>query len=347
MLSTQALWWLALPVLLLPVWWHRQRRQRVKAELLATARFLPSSAPEQLRVWQWDDRILLLVRCLLLLALIAWLAVTVFPWRGDSVLLDAGADKTWAEQQIKDAGFGAAPRIDLPSDALSWLRENEIEWRSGARLLIVAGAGKVGMPARVSHFSHRVELRIKPEATGLAAAKPVAPTEHHIVLSSSAAHAQAWHALFAAFDVAGGGKDRYIVTDTPDSKTELIVWDTPDAPPPAWHAPLWWFAPNQTPPELAGAPSVHINGLTLKYTDSARGRLWSWSTWPAQDADTARAAFDMWQALAHAAPAYAAPAQAFPVGRNVIVGAAPASWLALALLALFLLERILTHARRH
>src|SRR5471032_1155370 len=125
MLSTQALWWLALPVLLLLVWWHRQKRQRLKAEPLATARFLPSAAPEQLRVWQWRDRILLLVRCLMLVALIGWLAAAIFPWRGDTVLLDAGADKEWAERQIADAGLSSAPRIALPADALQWLRRHE------------------------------------------------------------------------------------------------------------------------------------------------------------------------------------------------------------------------------
>ena len=93
MLSSYPLWWYALPVLLLPIWWHRQKRERLKSEPLATARFLPVAAPEQLRVWRWRDRMLLLVRCLLLLALIAWLAATIFPGRGDTVLLDAGADK--------------------------------------------------------------------------------------------------------------------------------------------------------------------------------------------------------------------------------------------------------------
>src|SRR5471032_1980597 len=134
MLSSYPLWWLALPVLLLPVWWHRQKRQRLKAEPLATARFLPSAAPEQLRVWQWRDRILLLVRCLLLVVMIAWLAATIFPWRGDTVLLDASTDKAWAGQQIAAAGMGAAPRIDLPPNALQWLRQHERDWRPDARL---------------------------------------------------------------------------------------------------------------------------------------------------------------------------------------------------------------------
>jgi hypothetical protein len=140
MLSTQVFWWLALPLLLLPIWWHRQKRQRLKAEPLATARFLPSSAPQQLRVWQWSDRLLLLARCLLLVALIAWLAVTVFPWRGDTVLVDAGVDQAWADQQIRSAGFAIAARETMPADVLPWLHRHEHEWRgdAGARAAVCA-----------------------------------------------------------------------------------------------------------------------------------------------------------------------------------------------------------------
>src|SRR5471030_2712089 len=248
MLSTQAFWWLALPVLLLPIWWHRQKRQRLKAEPLATARFLPSSAPEQLRVWQWSDRLLLLARCLLLVALIAWLAVTVFPWRGDTVLLDAGVDKTWADEQIRSAGFTAAAREPMPVDVLPWLHSHEHEWRGDARLLIVGAADKIAMPARPPQFAHAVTLRVKaPVVAGV-----VQKSEHHIVLATTPDRAQAWHALFNAFGVAGGGNERYVMTDTPDSKTELIVWDMRDAAAPAnWRAPLWWATPNALPEQTA------------------------------------------------------------------------------------------------
>ena len=45
-----SLWWLALPILLLPIWWHRQKRESVQAVPLATARFLPAADPRQGRV---------------------------------------------------------------------------------------------------------------------------------------------------------------------------------------------------------------------------------------------------------------------------------------------------------
>jgi hypothetical protein len=389
MLSSYPLWWLALPVLLLPIWWHRQKRQRLKAEPLATARFLPSAPPEQLRVWQWRDKLLLLVRCLMLLALIAWLAATIFPWRGDTVLLDAGADNAWAEQQITAAGFGQATRIALPPDALLWLRQNERDWRADARLLIVARAGQIGMPARVPQFGHQVELRTQPvgvraaASSGVTAAAAVTPAEHRVVLAVAATRAPAWQSLFAAFDIAGNAASRHALAAEPDAKTTLIVWDTPNAAPPAnWRAAQWWIAepptapvttlpasPMTTPstapatapaasppalaafPELSKASSLTINGITLKYADSPRGRLWTSDAFPPRDADTARALYEAWQLLATAAaPAYATPSQTFTAARNALpnlADAKPATWLAIALLALFMLERILTHARRN
>lgn len=427
MLSTQALWWLALPVLLLPIWWHRQKRQRLKAEPLATARFLPAAAPEQLRVWRWRDLLLLLLRCLLLLALIAWLAATVLPWRGDTVLLVRGVDQAWAGQRIAAAGFGGARREEIAAEALPhllpWLRQHEYQWRGDARVLVLADAGQVAMPARLPRFGHQVRLELKPSAVAAtvaqgadassasaagavavkgagstdAAASRIAPApsagpgastvrsinssaeataisisgkasttasapsildgatpagpaasavEHRVALATTAARAPAWQALFAAFNAGADG--RYVLTDEPDAATELIVWDRPQLPPHGWHAPLWWFGGGATPPELAGAPTLDINGIKLRYADSARGRLWASDAWPAPDAETARAIFATLNALDRAAPDYPAPAQAFAAERGVGVPleASPAAWIGWLLLTLFSLERIVTHARR-
>jgi hypothetical protein len=367
MMSTFPLWWLALPVLLLPVWWHRQKRQRLKAELLATARFLPSAAPEQLRVWQWRDRILLLVRCLLLVALIAWLAALFFPWQGDTVLLDPAVDKTWAEQQIAARKMTAAQRIALPDDVFAWLHQHERDWRSDARLLIVAAPGKVAMPARPPQFAHNVELQVQPALTpsatsnagGAAAVAGASPgaspaaRQHRVALAAPASRLPAWRALFAAFDVAGAGADHYVLADTPDAGTELIIWDMPDAAPPAaWQAPLWWLsvkAGSPSAPELAAAPTLTINGITMHYADTPRGRIWSSANWLPKDPDAARNLYETWQALAKPAPAYPAPSHVFVAARSAatpLTDVDRAAWLAYALLALFTLERILTHARR-
>jgi hypothetical protein len=413
MLSYFPLWLLALPVLLLPVWWHRQKRQRIKAEPLATARFLPSAPPEQLRVWQWRDRILLLVRCLLLAALVAWLALVVFPWRGDTVLLDSGLDPAWAEQQIAAAGMAGAHRITLdeigalertaaigraahnnstaaagaaaradgsaagrapgappdtaagsqaagtpaatvasldsaPVPVLSWLRRNERDWSPSARLLVVARADRIAMPARVPQFAHLVELRLQPTAPSAAA--QVAARPHRIAIAAPEARWPAWRALFAAFAVAGDGAERYELTETPGAATELIIWDQPGSPPAEWRAPLWWLSTASTPalPELAKPSTLAINGITLQYADSPRGRLWS-ANWPLHDADGARAIYESWQALTRPAAPYPAPSQTFGAARSAVPpldAPEPAPWLAYALAALFLLERILTHARR-
>ena len=353
MLSSYPFWWFALPVLLLPIWWHRQKRQRLKAEPLATARFLPVAAPEQLRVWQWRDRILLLVRCLLLIALIAWLAATIFPWRGDTVLLDAGADKAWAEREIGGAGFADAQRVDLPPDVLQWLRQHERGWRPDARLLIVARAGQIAMPARTPQFGHRVEVRTMP-ATIPAALPGV--VRNPVVLSTAPSNDAAWRSLFASFDRAGDGGNRYLIADAPDAATKLLVWDVPgEAPPAGWRAPHWWIttASAQTTvfPELKNAAAIAIDGLTLKYADSPRGRLWTSEAFPPRDADTARAVFEAWQSLSAApAPAYPMPSQTLATARAFSpanIDARPATWGAYVLLALFLLERILAHARRN
>ncbi|MET0321254.1 MAG: BatA domain-containing protein [Duganella sp.] len=349
-------WWLALPVLLLPVWWHRQKRQRPTAEPLATARFLPAAAPEQIRVWRWRDRTLLLVRCLLLVALIAWLAATIFPWRGHTVLVDAGADPAWVAQQVAAAGMTDAQRLPLPPDALHWLRAHEGDWRDDARLLIVARAGHIGMTARAPQFSHPVELRVQPAPAIAATVVAVnALARYPVVLAASPERSGAWRALFAAFDRAGSGTQRRTVATAPSAGTELIVWDTPgEAPPAQWHAPHWWIGAGATLPATGKSATLKVDDITLQYVDSARGRLWTSDAFPPRDAGTARALYEAWRLLdAAPAPAYPAPSHTFAAARPAAMEdqtAQPgqsARWMALALLALFLLERILTHARRH
>lgn len=323
-----SLWWLALPVLLLPVLWHRQKRERVKAQPLASARFLPRTDPQQQRVWQWADRFLLLLRCLLLAGVIAWLADLALPWRGDSVLVAAGSGQAWAEQQIAAAGFKDARRIDVPADALGWLRSHEREWRAGARLLVI---GAVPMPAAQPQFRHSVLLRTRPA--------PFPKSEHRIAIVS--ARAGQWRALFAALD----GPQRYLFDDAPNGKTELLIWDKAEAPPAGLRAPLWWAGDPAAFPELKGAKSVD----GLRFVDSPRGRLWASAAWPPKDAGAARALFETWQRLHYAPVAYTAPPQTLASSQSapfVPGSGALRGFLTIALIALFALERILAHARR-
>jgi hypothetical protein len=423
--GAQTLWWLALPVLLLPIWWHRQKRQRVKSEPLATARFLPAAPPQTARVWRWEDLTLLALRCLLLAALIAWLAATTMPWRGDTVFIDpaltahtsqvassseaaqlrgppsasapsgALAPSAWLEQQIAAAGMSAAPRMPLPADALQWLQANEHAWRSSARLLVLAKS--IAMPAQLPMLAHATDIRILPtpapaagappatlptattdatvalpasasaaaaaaaspaSASSVAAAAPPASVpdaaqraEHRVVVSAPPERMAAWRALFAAFSAAGGGD--YTIEDKPGATTELIVWDSPAAPPPGWQAPLWWlpapgpmaaFGANEPP-----AKPLTINGLPLQITDSPRGRLWISPAFPPRSAEAAGALYETWQSLSRPAQPYPMPAVQLPPRRSVPLAmpdTPPAAWLAYVLLALFALERLMTHVRR-
>lgn len=316
-----SLWWLALPVLLLPIWWHRQKRERTNAEPLATARFLPRADPQQRRVWRWTDRLLLLARCLLLTGLIALMADLTLPWRGDTVLVTPGTDAAWLDRQVTEAGFAGAPRLTI-ADPLGWLAAHEREWKAGARLLV---AGNVPMPALRPQFRHKVELRTE--------AQPLPQSEHRVAIVSK--RAPQWRALFAALN-------GYVVTDTPESSSELIIWDVPEAAPASMRAPLWWVGDASTFPELRNAPSV--NGM--RYADSARGRLWSAA--PSADAHAARSMFETWQRLHYAPVVYTAPSQVIPASLIQPPPAAGAlrDMLVMALAALFALERILAHASR-
>ena len=323
-----SLWWFALPTLLLPIWWHRKKRVQVKAEPLASARFLPRTEPRQMRVWRWADVILLIVRCLLLACLIAWLADPVFPWRGNTVVVAEGSDPQWVERQVQQAGFEEAARLPLPaSGALAWIRAHEREWRPDARLLVL---GDIPMPATPPQFIHPVELRTQ--------ARPAAPSEVRVAVVGEAGP---WRRMFAALN----GPVRVVVEDAPSAKTELIVWDKPEAPPSSLRAPLWWAADAAAFPELAKAKSVD----GIRYADSARGRLWSASAWPPADPAAARRLLETWRRLHYAPVAYTAPPSTFTPTKLAAAehaGGALRDFLMMALVALFALERILTHARR-
>lgn len=348
MVSAYPYWWLGLPLLLLPWWWHRQKRQRLDAETLATAKFLPAAAPEQLRVWQWRDRLLLLLRCLLLIVLLAWLAASIFPWRGDTVLLDPQADPVWAQQQIASAGMTDATRITLPVQPLRWLREHEREWQPTARLLIVARANQLAMPAHLPAFAHTVAVRLQ-DMPASALTLP-APAVLEVVLAAAPQRLARWQAMFAAYAGAGDAQQRYRLVDTPGPATALIIWDQATPPPALWRAPHWWLGAQQRLPEKSPVMALHFNGLTLGYADTPQGRLWTSDAFPPRDAAAAQALYESWQQLQPAAaPAYPMPSQDLPrlQSRAVTTEASPAAWLAYALLALFALERILSHARRN
>ena len=324
-MSGMSLWWWALPVVLLPILWHRQKREQAKTSLLASARFLPAAEPTQRRVLRWNDVILLLLRCLLLVTLIALLADLVLAWRGDTVLIVPGTPPVLVEKEAA----GNAQRFTLPDrDAVTWLHAHEREFEPGARLLVV---GDAVMPAVLPRFRHDVALRTT--------AAPNAPAERHVAVFSD--RADAWRRLFAAAD----GTWRVVVDAAPGARTELMVWDRPDAPPAGLRAPLWWVMHADGFPELAHAAAVD----GMRWADSPRGRLWHAVGWPPQDPDGARALFTAWQRLHLGAQPYTAPVQALVPDAAAPGGPASGAlrhWLGLALVTLFALERIATHVRR-
>ena len=152
-------WWLALPVLLLPWLWQRRRREQGEAAALASARFLPRAEPRRRHIWRWRERPLLLVRLLLLTLTIGWLADLMLAWRGDAVLLVAGTDPAWAQQQIKAAGFARAEQLTLaPGDVFGWLARHQREWQDDARVLLV---GELPMPALQPRLRNQVIVRAR------------------------------------------------------------------------------------------------------------------------------------------------------------------------------------------
>jgi hypothetical protein len=324
-----SLWWWALPVLLLPILWHRQKREQTRAMPLATARFLPQSEPVQLRVWRWNDLFLLLLRCLLLATLIALLADPVLRWRGDSVLVVPGADPAFVDRQVADAGLAEARRIELPNrDAYRWLHEYEREFEPQARLLLV---GDVAMPAALPRLRHA--LAVRPQAA------PTPPEEQHVAVFSR--RADEWRKLFGALD----GPQRHVFDGQPNAKTGLVIWDLPEAPPASLRAPLWWVADATAFPELEKAPQTE----GLRYLDSPRGRLWSAAWLPPQDAAATRTMFESWQRLHLGLRPHTAPAQAPAIDARAPAGpdgGALRDALCAALLVLFALERIVAHVRR-
>lgn len=319
------LWWFALPILLLPVWWHRRKREQHKAELLATSRFLPRAEPRQTREWRWNDLILLLVRCLMLATIIAWLADPVMPWRGDTVIVAAGTDAKWADAQAAQAGLAKADRLSMPAaQTIGWLRTHQREWRLDARLLVL---GDVPMPALLPEFGRRIELRTL--------ARQPEKSERRVHIASE--RPELWRRVFALGGIA--------IDAAPGAKTSLIVWDRKDAPPPSLRAPLWLVTETAAFPELAKAPQVD----GLRYADSARGRLWHSETWPPASLEAARTLLDDLARLHAGPPSYTSPSRVFEASSNARApepsGALRDMVMAL-LAALFVLERILTHARR-
>jgi hypothetical protein len=213
-------------------------------------------------------------------------------------------------------------------DAVVWLHAHEREFAPQARLLVV---GDAVMPAVLPRFRHAVVLRT--------ATTPTAPIERHVAVFST--RDAAWRRLFAA----AAGPWHVVVDAAPGPRTELIVWDRPEAPPMNLRAPLWWATDAAAWPGLTQAPSVD----GLHWMDTPRGRVWHADGWPPQEPDGARALFAAWQRLHVGMQPYTAPAQVLAPDAGAPAGPASGAlrtWLGMALVVLFALERMVNYVRR-
>ncbi|HEY1042914.1 MAG TPA: hypothetical protein VGE60_03540 [Telluria sp.] len=327
-----SLWWLALPILLLPIWWHRRKAESLKAVPLATARFLPAADPRQVRVWKWSDRTLLVLRCLLLLAVIARLADMVFPWRDDTVLVVPGTDTAWVDRQAAAAGMAKAPRMTMEGrDVLAWFAAHEREWNDGARVLVV---GDVSMPALLPRLRHTVILKTRPAAQK--------PTPRAVQVTSE--RPAAWRAFF---DAASANGLPYIAAS---GVAELAVWDAAAPPPAGCKAGLWWATQAAAFPQLAQSKTVPATGIAgFRYADTPHGRVWTAEKLLPEDPGSAARLFETWQRLHYAPVPYTAPSMTLEASRDAPLASgsgALRSFFNLLLISLFAAERILAHVRR-
>jgi hypothetical protein len=187
--------------------------------------------------------------------------------------------------------------------------------------------GDVPMPALLPEFGRRIELRTL--------ARQPEKVERRVHIASE--RPEQWRRVFALEGIA--------IDAAPGTTTSLIVWDRKEAPPASLRAPLWLVTDIAAFPELGKAQQVD----GLRYADSARGRVWHSEAWPPATADAARTLLDSWQRLHVGPPAYTAPSRVFEASgtaRAPEPSGALRDMLMAALVALFVLERILTHARR-
>ncbi|MBR7800407.1 BatA domain-containing protein [Undibacterium fentianense] len=368
LLGLSPLWWWLLPLLGLPIWWHRQRRQTQKMRFLASAQFLAATPPQLLRVWRWRDLLLLLLRCLMMIVMLMILTRPIWSWRGDTVFVGAGLDKNWVAAEIEKAGFGAATQqrfcasgeCELKTEhLLFWLVREQNQWRSQARWLILARESQLPMPAQRPELSHSLAIRIAPTTEASTASE-----KQVIKVALKTARVEAWQGLFRMFEFAGTKNLRFILSDQVEKDTWLAIWDQRSERDPNWTAPLVWSFSAKPDTSLSsnGARSQRddslLRSIALQSEVGAGGVVWRLDSaldWPlyASDLDRAKNLFEALQgqrsrsqqmnmrsqdvAATQANTSLFLPDEADGYLREILV----------AILALlFILERSLAHVRR-
>jgi hypothetical protein len=347
-------WWLLLPLLILPIWWLRQRRETLVRKTLATAKFLAPAKPQLVRVWRWREWLLMLLRCLLLLMVIVYLASLFIAWRGDTVLVGDDLDPLWLQQQLKETGmqnakqrrFCARTECDVQSSQLLyWLAEHQKDWQVDARILILARAGQLAWSAESPQLLPKTEIRVQDYPLK-------APVRtHYIALRSD--HPEVWQSLFRAFSVAGDGQDRYVWQQQADAKTDLIIWDSNQSVPSNWQAPYWWMKrpAKELPKDWIAQNNPALAGLALHQYQRGKVRYWlteQAGQWPMYKLEETKQWYRAWQQSRAQQVDLIYTGMQLP--RAQVSQASQQEntrqLLLLCLLVIFALERMLSHVKR-
>jgi len=375
MSSMSPYWWLLLPLMIFPILWLRQKRESSLRQNLATAKFLAAASPHMVQVWRWQAWLLLILRCLLLLIAIAYLASIFMRWRGDTVLIAAGSDSAWVEQQINTSKMQDAKRMNFCTDVgsdfscdiqstqiLYWLEQHQSWWKKSARLLVLGDASQITLNAQAPQLAQALEVKVRPPSNDNKQVK-TKPADHYIALHSD--RAAAWQHMFTAFAVAGKADHHYVWQSEPDARTELVIWDSAQAVPQNWKtnlkAHLWWLSSSagivndQAREEKhPGLQSLADSKLHIKQFKTTESRYWlmqSGSDWPISlnESQDAKKLFEAWQMMSLKARVYPATSFNQPASKNAIPLQQQENTrdvLLVLLLCIFALERILTHVGR-
>lgn len=362
------MWWLLLPLLGLPIWWHRQRRHTQKIKTLATTKFLPSAPPQLLRVWRWRDILLLILRCLMLTTLLAILAGLFWSWRGDTVFIAKNLDAKWVQNTLQESGFEHAQKIiyctenDQDSacevhthDLLFWLAQQQAQWQPQARWLVLATADQLPMSGTKPVLQHEVSIRIAPRDIN----KPTKKTQMFIAINS--ARMDEWRRLFSAFEAAGTANQTFILSEKYEPQAALVIWDQALPLDNKWIAPLIWQTVDK---EISLDKNIEISTnpylKSLQITDSiyknSQNEVWTqvWSVnrktdWPLQGIEDAKKLFEAWQSVNSVGTAM--QSQTIKIDKHsrpsiTAIETNLQNYLLSLFIILFAIERSLTHVRR-
>ncbi len=320
-------WWLALPSLLLPLWWHRQRQRQYQVFPLATAKFLEQAEPQTVQVWRWRDLLLLLLRLVMLMCLISLLAQFLVGHRGDTVFVSTRVDPAWLDAQVaeikKQNGAKTISLIrycdradcELQTSAIfAWLEQHQTQWQGDSHWWLLADEDELAMPAQAPRFTQRFELRLAPQSAQ--SKKQTKAHEVSVVLKTG--RLDQWRAWFKVFEVSSSGRLHFHLSEEWRPDAQLIIWESPLAPRSEWRAPLWWLSEasaykamqttsmNDKP--VGGAVETNPNTVVaamlrsqqMLQTDAPQGRLWlrGAKDWPLAENDLNEALqlFQAWQA---------------------------------------------------